>query len=66
MQKEYTWLDTKYSALPDVVGMSLEEAQKTLKGYLLKYTGNGTNVTYQNPKAGYYVEDGSTVELLLN
>jgi hypothetical protein len=46
--------------------MSLEDAQKTLKGYKLNYTGNGTTITYQNPQEGYFVKDGSTVELLLN
>jgi stage V sporulation protein D (sporulation-specific penicillin-binding protein) len=66
MSKEYTWLDTKYNKLPNVVGMSLEAAQKTLKGYKLNYTGNGTTITYQNPQEGYFVKDGSTVELLLN
>jgi stage V sporulation protein D (sporulation-specific penicillin-binding protein) len=66
MSKEYTWLDTKYNKLPNVVGMSLDDAQKTLKGYKLNYTGNGSTITYQNPKEGYFVKDGSTIELLLN
>lgn len=64
--KEYTWLDQKYVVLPDVVGKSLTDAKKILKGYKLEYTGNGETVIYQSPKGNMYVKEGSIVNLLLN
>ena len=65
MAKEYTWLDKKYSILPNVVGMSKEEATKTLKNYKIEYSGSGDTVIYQSPKEGYYVAEGETIMLLL-
>ena len=66
MPREYTWLDQKYYILPNVVGMELSEAQKTLKGYKIEYSGNGNRIIYQSPKANYYVKEGSRVVLMLN
>lgn len=66
MEKVYTWLDKKYFKMPNVVGLTKEDAQKELKGFKLQYVGNGDNIAYQNPEADYYAEEGSTVELLLN
>lgn len=65
MAKEYTWLDKKYNILPNVVGMSKEEATKILKNYKIEYSGSGDTVIYQSPKADYYVAEGETVMLLL-
>ncbi len=65
MAREYTWLDKKYVIIPNVVGMSKEEATKTLKGFKIEYSGNGNNVIYESPQAGYYIEEGETVKLLL-
>ena len=64
--KEYTWLDTKYVILPDVVGMSKDEAKKALKGFNIEYSGSGETVVYQAPAAGMYVKEASTVTLMLN
>ncbi len=64
--REYTWLDTKYVVLPNVVGETKEEATKILKGFKIEYSGSGKNVTFQSPKANLYVAEGSTVKLLLN
>ncbi len=66
MPREYTWLDTKYMVLPDVVGMSLEEAKKTLKGFQIVTSGTGERVMYQSPEGNYYVPEGSKVSLLLS
>ena len=65
MAKEYTWLDKKYSILPNVVGMSKEEATKTLKNYKIEYSGDGDTVIYMSPEVGYYVAEGETIMLLL-
>lgn len=65
IREEYTWLDTKYVLLPDVVGMNLKEAQKTLKGFKIEYSGNGDNVTYQDPSPNQYVKETNVIKLLL-
>ena len=64
--KEYTWLDTKYVTVPDVTGMSLEEATTTLKGFNIEYSGSGDTVVYQSPNGGMYAKEGGTVVLMLN
>lgn len=66
MPREYTWLDTKYVVLPDVVGQTLEEAKKTLKGFQIVTSGTGDKVVYQSPEGSYYVPEGSKVSLLLS
>lgn len=66
MPRVYTWLDTKYNLLPDVTGMSKEEAVKTLKGYKIETNGDGDKVIYQEPEANTYVADGGIVRLMLN
>lgn len=66
MAKEYTWLDKKYSILPNVVGMNKEDATKELKNYKIEYSGSGDTVIYQSPSAGYYVAEGETIMLLLD
>lgn len=65
MEKEYNWMDTKYVILPNVEGMNLEDAKKTLKGFTIEYSGEGETVLYQSPKAGYYIKEGGVVKLLL-
>lgn len=66
MAKEYTWLDKKYVLMPNVVGLSKEEATKTLKNFKIEYSGSGDKVIYQSPQAGYYVAEGETIKLLLD
>lgn len=66
IRNEYTWLDTKYVMMPDVVGMSLKDAQKTLKGFKIEYTGTGDTVIEQEPVSGQYVKETSTIKLMLN
>ena len=66
MPKVYNWNDIKYQKLPNVVGMSLDEAKKTLKEYTLEYSGDGNKVIYQSPQADLYVADNSVVKLMLS
>lgn len=66
MPREYTWLDTKYVVLPDVVGMTLEEAKKTLKGFQIVTSGVGETVVYQSPEGNFYVPEGEKISLLLS
>ena len=65
IRNEYTWLDTKYVLLPDVVGMDLKEAQKTLKGFKIEYSGDGEKVIYQDPQPNQYVKETNIVKLML-
>ena len=64
--KEYTWLDTKYVVVPDVVGLNLDEAKASLKGFNIEYSGSGESVVYQSPEGGMYAKEGGTVVLMLN
>jgi len=66
MLKEYTYLDTKYLVLPDVVGMSKDEATKTLKDFNVKYSGNGNKVVYMSPLANSFQSVDTTITLMLN
>jgi len=65
MEREYTWMDTKYVELPDVRGMSVEDAKKTLKGFQIEYSGTGETVLYQSPNANSYIKEGGSVKLML-
>lgn len=65
IRQEYTWLDTKYIMLPDVVGMDLKTAQTTLKGFKIEYSGSGDKVIEQVPSANQYVKETNTIKLML-
>ena len=65
IRQEYTWLDTKYIMLPNVVGMTVEEAKKELKGFKLEYSGNGDKVIEQVPTAGQYIKETNIIKLML-
>ena len=65
MPKEYNYLDKKYTYVPNVTGKSLEDAKKTLKGFKIELSGNGEKVFYQSPEEGTYIEEGSTIMLML-
>ena len=59
-------MDTKYVTLPNVVGKSVEEAKKILKGFKINYSGNGSTIIYQSPEADYYIPEGGEVMLMLS
>ena len=65
MPKEYNWYDTKYVIVPDVINKNIDEAKKSLKGFKIKYSGQGNKVIYQSPKANYYTKEGDTIMLML-
>jgi stage V sporulation protein D (sporulation-specific penicillin-binding protein) len=64
--RTYTWLDTKYIKLPNVVGLSKKEVSKVLKGFEVIYSGSGDNVMYQEPKEGTYIKENGTVKVMMN
>lgn len=63
--REYTWLDKKYIQLPDATGSTKDEAIKMLKQFKVEFSGTGDNVIYQSPSGGLYVEEGSSIKILL-
>ena len=66
MLKEYSYLDSKYYVVPDVIGKSKEEATKELKGFTVKYSGSGDKVVYSSPEAGSFQSENTTITLMLN
>lgn len=64
--RTYTWLDTKYIKLPNVLGMTKEEANKSLKGFNIEYSGDGSKVIYEEPEPDTYIKENSTVKIMLN
>ncbi len=66
MLKEYSYLDVKYLQVPDVVGMTKEEATKALKEFKVKYSGTGSKVAFMSPKANTFQSVETTITLLLN
>lgn len=66
MPKEFNYIDKTYYKVPNVIGMSVQDAVKELKNFKVEYSGSGEKVTYQSPKAGTQIYEGETVRLLLN
>ncbi len=65
MPRDYTWLDKKYVLIPNVVGMSKDEAAQALKNFNVLYSGVGDTVIYQAPNYNYYAKEGESIKLLL-
>lgn len=63
--KEYRYFDTKYVAVPDVVGMTPKEARNYLSNFDIEYSGTGESIISTSPKAGSSVPINSTVRLML-
>lgn len=64
-EKKYNWNDKKYYTVENVVGKSPKEASKILSKYNVEYSGSGSIVVEQSPKAGTRLEEESVVRLLL-
>ncbi len=62
--KEFVYLDPNYIKVANVVGLTLKDAKKKLKGFNIKSFGNG-KVMYQSPPAGIKINEGDTVRLYL-
>lgn len=65
MAKDLEWTDKVTYEVPNVVGKSVEEAKKLLSNFTIEYSGTGTKVVEQSPKAKEKLEDQGTVRLLL-
>lgn len=65
MIKEYNYGDRKYYTVNNVVGMTTKEAVANLKEYKVEFSGSGSKVLYQSPKAGTVLYEGETIRLML-
>ena len=65
VEKDLEWNDKVTYEVPNVVGLSLEEAKKNLFNFKVVVEGNGKKIVSQSPKAGEVLEDQSKVRILL-
>ena len=65
LEKDLEWTDKPTYKVPNVVGMSVDEAKKKLSNFTIKYTGTGSKVKSQSPEAGVKLEENGTVRLLI-
>ena len=65
IEKVKHWDDPVYYEIPNVIGMDLKSAKKSLYYYNVEYSGYGDIVIDQSPSANTRLEVGSTVRLML-
>lgn len=65
MPKVYNWYDTKYIKVPDVTDIILEDANKLLKGFDVRYVGTGKRIIKQEPLPNTYIKELGTIRLML-
>lgn len=64
-EMEYNWNDKHYYNVPNVSGTTKEQATELLKNFQVEYTGSGSIIIEQSPKAGERIQEGGKVRLLL-
>ena len=65
IEKVKQWDDPIYYTIPNVIGMTVKEATKTLYPLGVEYSGNGDKVIEQSPTAGEKIDSASKVRILL-
>ena len=65
MEKDLEWNDKVYYEVPDVVGLSIEEAKKRLVNFEIVVEGEGKKIVDQSPNAKEKCEDRSKVRLIV-
>ena len=65
LEKTYNWYDTKYTSIPNVIGMNIDEAKKELKKFTVIYSGNGNIIKAISPTPKTYVKENTTIKVLL-
>lgn len=65
IEKELEWTDKLTYEVPNVVGLTKEEAKKQLVNFTVEYSGTGDYVVSQSPEAGEKHEDKAIVRLML-
>lgn len=65
MEKDLEWNDKIYYEVPNVVGMSVEDAKKALMNFNVVISGSGKTVIDQSPNAGEMHEDQGKVRVFV-
>lgn len=65
LDKVYNWYDTKYTKVPNIIGLELKEAKKQLKDFTVNYSGNGNIIKSISPDADTILPINSTIRVLL-
>ena len=66
LDKEEFWYDIKYTTIPNVIGLKLDEAKKQLKNLTINYSGSGNIIKSISPEPGTIVKEKSTIKILLS
>jgi len=66
LDKEEFWYDTKYTTIPNIIGLELKEAKKQLKNLTINYSGTGNIIKNISPEPGTIVKENSTIKILLS
>lgn len=66
LEKDLEWTDKLTYEVPNVIGLTKDEAKKQLVNFTVKYSGTGDYVISQSPEAGEKHEDKATVRLMLS
>ena len=66
LDKTYNWYDTKYTIVPNVIGMTIEEAKKQLKDFTINYSNSGNIIKSISPNVGTYLPENATIKVLLS
>ncbi len=64
-EKDYEWMDKKYTTVPNVIGMTKKEAKNTLSLFEVEFVGDGEIVVEQTPEANTRYYETGVVKLLL-
>ena len=65
IKKDLEWTDKEIYEVPNVIGLTKEEAKEKLNYFKVEYIGNGTIIAEQTPNPKEKLEIGSTIKLLL-
>ena len=65
LEKDLEWTDKITYEVPNVVGLTKEEAKKQLMNFTVEYSGTGDYIVSQSPEAGIKHEDKAKVRLML-
>ena len=66
LDKEEFWYDIKYTTIPNVIGLKINEAKKQLKNLTINYSGSGNIIKSISPEPGTIVKEKSTIKILLS
>jgi len=66
IEREYNYLDKQYAVVPNVIGMTRNDAKKALSKFNVEFVNEGETVKYQTPLEGTSIYEGETIRLLMN